>query len=129
MEQLYPSQVAEWASQQTQRPILLDVREGWELQTASVRAEGFEFGRGWSIVRSSARMTAPRPLDLRVIPVAWTPGTWQNIRFRIKCSPGNDGEILVSVDGDEFREALAFQRAGVGDEVHALDDWKPKRDG
>ena len=37
---------------------------------SDVRAEGFEFGRGWSIVRSSARMTAPRPLDLRAIPVA-----------------------------------------------------------
>jgi hypothetical protein len=35
--------------------------------------------------------------------LAWKPDTWQNIRFRIKCSPGNDGEILVSVDGDEFR--------------------------
>lgn len=42
---------------------------------SNVRAEGFEFGRGWSAVRSSARMVEPRPLDLRVIPVAWTPGT------------------------------------------------------
>lgn len=42
---------------------------------SNVRAEGFEFGRGWSIVRSSARMTAPRPLDLRAIPIAWTPST------------------------------------------------------
>jgi len=42
---------------------------------SNVRAEGFEFGRGWSVVRSSVRMTAPRPLDLRAIPVAWTPGT------------------------------------------------------
>jgi carboxypeptidase Q len=42
---------------------------------SNVRAEGFAFGRGWSIVRSSARMTAPRPIDLRAIPIAWTPGT------------------------------------------------------
>lgn len=42
---------------------------------SNVRADPFEFGRGWSIVRASARMTEPRPLDLRVIPVAWTPGT------------------------------------------------------
>jgi carboxypeptidase Q len=42
---------------------------------SNVRAEGFEFGRGWSIIRSSARMTAPRAIDLRAIPVAWTPGT------------------------------------------------------
>jgi carboxypeptidase Q len=42
---------------------------------SNFRAEGFDFGRGWSIVRSSARMTEPRVLDLRVIPIAWTPGT------------------------------------------------------
>src|SRR5690606_33287608 len=42
---------------------------------SNVRAEGFEFGRGWSIVRSSARMIAPRTMDLRAIPVAWTPST------------------------------------------------------
>jgi Polysaccharide lyase len=34
--------------------------------------------------------------------VAWKPDTWQTIRFRIKTSPQADGEILVSVDGDEF---------------------------
>jgi len=37
---------------------------------SNVRAEGFDFGRGWSLVRSSARMTTPRAIDLRVIPVA-----------------------------------------------------------
>lgn len=41
----------------------------------NVRADPFEFGRGWSIVRASARMTEPRVLDLRVIPIAWTPST------------------------------------------------------
>ena len=42
MEQLYPAQIAEWATQQAQRPILLDVREGWELQTASTQPEGLD---------------------------------------------------------------------------------------
>ena len=42
MEQITPSQVAEWASQQSQRPILLDVREGWEVQTASVKPDGLD---------------------------------------------------------------------------------------
>ena len=42
MEQLYPSQIAEWATQQAQRPVLLDVREGWELQTASTQPEGLD---------------------------------------------------------------------------------------
>lgn len=42
MEQIYPAQIAEWASQQAQRPILLDVREAWELQTASAQPEAFD---------------------------------------------------------------------------------------
>lgn len=42
MEQIYPAQVAEWVCRQTQRPVLLDVREAWELQTASVRPEGLD---------------------------------------------------------------------------------------
>ena len=54
--------------------------EGWtsdEFRSwgLSVRKEPFAFGRGWSIEQSSARMTAPRPLQLHAIPLAWTPGT------------------------------------------------------
>ncbi len=36
---------------------------------SNVRAEGFEFGRGWAIEDSSVKMTAPRPLVLRSIPM------------------------------------------------------------
>jgi len=46
---------------------------GWGL--ANVHTEGFEFGRGWWIEDASVRMTAPRPIRLRAIPVAWTPAT------------------------------------------------------
>ena len=42
MQQLYPAQIAEWASQQAQRPVLLDVREGWEVQTASAKPEDLD---------------------------------------------------------------------------------------
>jgi carboxypeptidase Q len=42
---------------------------------SDVRLEPFEFGRGWWIEASSVRMTAPRPVMLRAIPVAWTPPT------------------------------------------------------
>jgi rhodanese-related sulfurtransferase len=42
MQQIYPAQIAEWASQQDQRPVLLDVREGWEMQTASAQPEGMD---------------------------------------------------------------------------------------
>src|SRR5262245_34970725 len=42
---------------------------------ASVPLEGFEFGRGWSIEKSSVRMVSPRVKALRSIPIAWTPPT------------------------------------------------------
>lgn len=45
----------------------------WGLK--NVRAEGFDFGRGWWIESSQVRLVAPRLLVLRAIPVAWTPPT------------------------------------------------------
>jgi carboxypeptidase Q len=57
-------QAERWTSDQFKR---------WGLK--DVRAEGFDFGRGWWIESSHVRMTAPRPLELRAIPVAWTPAT------------------------------------------------------
>jgi len=45
----------------------------WGLK--NVHPEGFEFGRGWWIETAHARMVTPRPFDLHVIPVAWSPGT------------------------------------------------------
>jgi hypothetical protein len=67
--------------------------EAWTAQRfrdwglSNVRADPFDFGRGWSIVRSSARMTSPRPLDLRAIPIAWTPGTNGTINAPVIVAP------------------------------------------
>jgi hypothetical protein len=52
-------QAEAWTQDQFQR---------WGLK--NVHKDGFEFGRGWSVVASSVRMTAPRPLQLTAIPVA-----------------------------------------------------------
>ncbi|HEY0480395.1 MAG TPA: M20/M25/M40 family metallo-hydrolase [Kofleriaceae bacterium] len=57
----------------------------WGLR--NVRKEGFPFGRGWSIVSSSVRMTAPRVLQLTAIPVAWTPGTGGPVTAPIIVAP------------------------------------------
>lgn len=43
MQQISPAQVREWAAQQSQRPVLLDVREGWEVQTACARPAELDF--------------------------------------------------------------------------------------
>lgn len=40
--QVRPSQLNDWLSSQPGAPLVLDVREPWELQTASIRPEGFE---------------------------------------------------------------------------------------
>lgn len=45
VQQLRPSQLAPWCAQlatQGRRPVVLDVREAWEVQTASVQANGFD---------------------------------------------------------------------------------------
>ena len=42
MQQLTPVKLAEWARTQAQRPVLLDVREGWELQTASAQPQDLD---------------------------------------------------------------------------------------
>jgi carboxypeptidase Q len=45
----------------------------WGLK--DVHAEAFDFGRGWWIESSRVRLVVPRALELRAIPVAWTPAT------------------------------------------------------
>jgi carboxypeptidase Q len=50
-----------------------DQFKSWGLK--DVRTEGFDFGRGWWIESSRVRMTVPRSLELRGIPIAWTPAT------------------------------------------------------
>lgn len=41
----------------------------------NVYLEGFEFGRGWSMIRSEFQMTSPRRIQLHGLPVEWHPGT------------------------------------------------------
>ena len=57
----------------------------WGLK--DVHKEAFDFGRGWSIESAHTRMTAPRNLALRSIPVAWTPGTNGPLAAQIIVAP------------------------------------------
>lgn len=59
--------------------------QSWGLK--NVHKDGFAFGRGWSIVSSSVRMTAPRVIQLTAIPVAWTPGTGGTLSAQIVVAP------------------------------------------
>ncbi|MBC9035040.1 M20/M25/M40 family metallo-hydrolase [Sphingomonas sp. JC676] len=58
---------------------------GWGLW--NVRKEGFFFGRGWWMERSSVRMVTPRPLALNAIPISWTPPTNGTITAPIVFAP------------------------------------------
>jgi len=83
---------------------------------SNVRAEGFEFGRGWSIVRSSARMTAPRPLDLRAIPVAWTPSTNGTISGGVIVAPITKVEDFDKWRGKLSGKIVMLSQPGTGSE-------------
>ena len=47
----------------------------------------------------------------------WTPGQWQTVRIRVKTSVEADGEVLASVNGDEFQgvRGVAVYRTGATD--------------
>ncbi len=59
--------------------------KSWGLK--DVHLEGFDFGRGWWIESSSVRMTAPRPLELHGIPIAWTPATDGALKAAVIVAP------------------------------------------
>ncbi len=62
-----------------------DEFKSWGLK--DVRAEGFDFGRGWWIESAHVRMTAPRPIELRGIPIAWTPATKGPVNAAVIVAP------------------------------------------
>jgi hypothetical protein len=117
----------------------LDRAEEWALAKfrayglANVHREPFEFGRGWNLSESSARMVEPRTVEMKTIPVAWTPGTNGVLRAPIVVAPMEKPEqfaayrgklagkiVLVTLPGtsDEPKEA-AFKRLtdkDIGDE-------------
>jgi hypothetical protein len=47
--------------------------QSWGVQ--NVRKERFAFGKGWSLVKFHATMTAPQVMPIIGLPKAWTPGT------------------------------------------------------
>ncbi|GAA0869806.1 M28 family metallopeptidase [Brevundimonas basaltis] len=88
---------------------------------SNVRAEGFEFGRGWSMVRSDVRMIAPRPLELRAIPVAWTPGTDGTVSGEVILAP-----MSRVADFDKYRGKLAGKIVMISEPTDAEDPTSPQ---
>ena len=66
--------------------------KSWGLK--EVRTEAFDFGRGWWIESAHVRMVAPRPIELKAIPLAWTPATHGALTAPIIVAPmGNESDF------------------------------------
>ena len=109
---------------------------------SNVHKQGFRFGRGWWIASAYARMTAPRPLMLTSIPVAWTPPTSGTISAPIVVAPMKKERdfaawrgklagkiVLVSMPGEGSEPGEpAFKRLK-GEDIEKLDTYRqPKFD-
>jgi carboxypeptidase Q len=77
-----------------------DKFKSWGLK--DVRTEGFDFGRGWWIESSHVRMIVPRPLELRAIPLAWTPATNGVLSAPVIVAP-----MVTETDFAEWKGKLA----------------------
>ena len=107
----------------------------WGLK--NVRAEGFDFGRGWSFERVEVRMTKPRVLTMRAIPIAWTPGTQGTLSAPVFVAPMKRerdfakwkgqlrGKIVLVSLPDEGSEPdkAAFQRY-TDEDLRKLDEYE-----
>jgi carboxypeptidase Q len=72
---------------------------GWGL--ANVRAERFEFGRGWSLERFSAHMIEPQVQPIIGMPKSWTHGTGGPVVAEVVYAP-----ILSEADFTRLRGTL-----------------------
>lgn len=71
--------------------------KGWGLK--NVHLEPFDFGRGWWFDYSRVRMTEPRPLEVKSIPIAWTPGTQGAVSAAVIVAPMSSVKDFVEWKG------------------------------
>lgn len=95
----------------------------------NVHTESYAFGLGWNLDSWSARMVTPRPLDMRMIPVAWSPPTEGTLSAPIILAPMDEekdferwrgklaGRIVLVSAPDRASESTspAFKRYDGGD--------------
>jgi carboxypeptidase Q len=82
----------------------------------NVHKEGFTFGRGWSIERSSVRMVTPRPVQLTAIPVAWTPATQGAVTAPVIVAPIRTARDFDRWKGKLSGKVVMLSQPGTGDE-------------
>ena len=82
----------------------------------NVHQEPFEFGRGWEIISSSARMVEPRPIDMLAIPIAWTPPTNGTVRAPVIVAPISKPEHFAAWRGKLAGKIVLVTLPGTTDE-------------
>lgn len=87
-----------------------------EIGLANVHKEGFEFGRGWELVRTEVRMLTPRPLELTATPLAWTPGTGGRIEAPVIVAPMSKREHFEAYRGKLAGKIVLISKPGTGDQ-------------
>lgn len=87
---------------------------GWGL--VNVQRQGFDFGRGWWIERSSVRMITPRPIQLTAIPIAWTPATKGTISAPVIVAPMRTAEDFAAWRGKLKGRIVMISRPSEGSE-------------
>jgi carboxypeptidase Q len=110
--------------------------KSWGLKNS--HKEAVPFGRGWSMLSSQVAMLAPRPLQLKAIPVAWTPGTNGTITAPIVFAPMEreaDLErwrgklagkiVLISPPGAVAELTQPIFRRWTAEELTKLGDYRP----
>lgn len=86
------------------------------LGLVNVRKEGFEFGRGWELIRSEVWMLTPRPIELTATPLAWTPGTGSRIEGPVVVAPMSKREHFEAYRGQLAGKIVLISKPGTGDE-------------
>ena len=86
----------------------------WGLK--NVHKEGFDFGRGWSIERSSVRMVTPRAIQLTAIPIAWTPPTQGALVAPIVVAPMKRARDFALYRGKLAGKIVLVSSPGTGSE-------------
>lgn len=94
----------------------------WGLK--NVRAEGFDFGRGWSIERASVRMVAPRVRTMQSIPIAWTPATPGAVSAPIIVAPMGKAKDFDKWRGQLRGKIVLVSQPGTSSSEPTASDFK-----
>lgn len=83
---------------------------------SNIHREPFDFGRGWNLSSSSARMIEPRLVEMTAIPITWTPGTNGTIGASIVVAPMEKPEHFAAYRGKLAGKIVLISLPGTSDE-------------